>query len=111
LNQWSFEGSWIDNHQSARSLAPGAVIAFRFHSRDLHLVLGSATGKSVRFRVTLDGRAPGRDAGVDSAADGTGSIGGERLYQLIRQSGPIRDRNFTITFLDPGAEAFSFTFG
>ncbi|HEY7005628.1 MAG TPA: cytochrome c biogenesis protein DipZ [Sphingomicrobium sp.] len=111
LNQWSFEGSWVDNRQSARSLAPGAKISFRFHARDLHLVLGSASGKPVRFRVTIDGQAPGGDAGMDSKADGSGVVTGQRLYQLIRQKGPVRDRNFTITFLDPGVEAFSFTFG
>jgi cytochrome c biogenesis protein CcdA/thiol-disulfide isomerase/thioredoxin len=111
LNAWSLEGSWIDNRQSARSLAPGAKVSFRFHARDLHLVLGSADGKPVRFRVTLDGQAPGGDAGVDAKADGSGIVTGQRLYQLIRQKGAVRDRTFTITFLDPGVEAFSFTFG
>ena len=111
LNQWSFKGRWMDMRQSARALAPGAAIAFRFHARDLHLVLGSATGKPVRFRITLDGQAPGSDAGVDAKADGTGVVTGQRLYQLVRQKGAVRDRTFTITFLDPGVEAFSFTFG
>ena len=111
LNDWSFEGRWVDNRQSARSLAPGAKISFRFHARDLHLVLGPATGKPVRFRVTLDGQPPQGDTGVDAKPDGSGIVTGQRLYQLIRQKGPIRDRTFTIEFLDPGAEAFSFTFG
>jgi cytochrome c biogenesis protein CcdA/thiol-disulfide isomerase/thioredoxin len=111
LNQWSFEGRWIDLRQSARSLAPGAAITFRFHARDLHLVLGSAGGKPVRFRITLDGQAPGSDAGVDAKPDGTGAVTGQRLYQLVRQKGAVRDRTFTVRFLDPGAEAFSFTFG
>jgi cytochrome c biogenesis protein CcdA/thiol-disulfide isomerase/thioredoxin len=111
LNQWSLEGPWIDGRQSARSLAAGARISFRFHARDLHLVLGSATGNPVRFRVTLDGKAPGGDAGVDVKGDGSGTVTGQRLYQLVRQKGPIRDRTFTITFVDPGVEAFSFTFG
>jgi cytochrome c biogenesis protein CcdA/thiol-disulfide isomerase/thioredoxin len=111
LNDWALSGEWVDNRQSARSLAPGAAISFRFHARDLHLVLGSATGKPVRFRVTLDGNAPGADAGVDAKADGTGVVTGQRLYQLVRQKGSVRDRTFTITFLDPGVEAFSFTFG
>jgi cytochrome c biogenesis protein CcdA len=111
LNQWSFEGGWIDMRQSARSLAPDAAIAFRFHARDLHLVLGSATGRPVRFRITLDGQAPGDDAGVDAKPDGTGVVTGQRLYQLVRQKGAVRDRTFTIRFLDPGVEAFSFTFG
>ena len=111
LNDWSLDGRWIDSRQSARSLAPGASIAFRFHARDLHLVLGSASGKPVRFRVTLDGEAPGRDSGVDVKPDGTGVVTGQRLYQLVRQKDDVRDRTFTINFLDPGVEAFSFTFG
>jgi cytochrome c biogenesis protein CcdA/thiol-disulfide isomerase/thioredoxin len=111
LNQWSLGGSWIDRRQSARSLAPSARISFRFHARDLHLVLGSATGKPVRFRVSLDGQAPGEDAGIDAKGDGSGVVTEQRLYQLVRQQGPVRDRTFTITFLDPDAEAFSFTFG
>jgi cytochrome c biogenesis protein CcdA/thiol-disulfide isomerase/thioredoxin len=111
LNDWALSGAWVDNRQSARSLAPGAAISFRFHARDLHLVLGSATGKPVRFRVTVDGNAPAADAGVDAKADGSGVVTDQRLYQLIRQKGPVRDRNFTITFLDTGVEAFSFTFG
>jgi cytochrome c biogenesis protein CcdA/thiol-disulfide isomerase/thioredoxin len=111
LNDWSLEGQWLDNRQSARSLAPSAKLSFRFHARDLHLVLGSASGKPVRFKVTLDGKAPGGDAGVDVKADGSGVVTGQRLYQLLRQKGDVRDRTFTITFLDPGVEAFSFTFG
>jgi cytochrome c biogenesis protein CcdA/thiol-disulfide isomerase/thioredoxin len=111
LNDWSLEGDWIDGRQSARSLASGAKISFRFHARDLHLVLGSASGQPVRYRVTLDGHPPGRDAGVDTNAIGTGVVTGQRLYQLVRQNGPVRDRSFTIEFLDPGVEAFSFTFG
>ena len=111
LNQWSFEGQWIDQRQSARSVAAGAKISFRFHARDLHLVLGSASGKPIRYRVTIDGQAPGRDAGVDTNAQGEGIVTGQRLYQLIRQKGAVADRTFTIEFLDPGVEAFSFTFG
>jgi thiol-disulfide isomerase/thioredoxin len=111
LNDWSLEGPWLDSRQSARSLGPGAKISFRFHARDLHLVLGSGTGKPVRFRVTLDGHAPGTDAGVDASANGMGSVKEQRLYQLVRQKGPVRDRTFTIEFLDPGVDAFSFTFG
>ena len=111
LNEWDFQGRWNDQRQSARSLAAGARIDFRFHSRDLHLVLGSARGKPVRFRVLLDGEPVGADAGMDAGADGTGQVTGQRLYQLVRQKGPVRDRTFTIEFLDPGVEAFSFTFG
>jgi cytochrome c biogenesis protein CcdA/thiol-disulfide isomerase/thioredoxin len=111
LNDWALEGRWVDGRQSARSLAPGATIRFRFHARDLHLVLGPATGKPVRFKLTVDGKAPGGHAGIDIAADGSGVVTEQRLYQLVRQKGPVRDRDFAITFLDPGAEAFSFTFG
>ena len=111
LNQWDLQGRWIDQRQSARSLGAGAKIDFRFRARDLHLVLGSATGKPVRFRVLIDGEAPGADAGVDVRADGTGEVTGQRLYQLVRTKGPIRERTFTIEFLDAGVDAFSFTFG
>jgi cytochrome c biogenesis protein CcdA/thiol-disulfide isomerase/thioredoxin len=111
LNDWALHGRWLDSKQSARSLSLGAKIAFRFHARDLHLVLGSASGRPVRFRVTLDRRAPGADAGIDVAADGAGIVRDQRLYQLIRQKGAVRDRTFTIEFLDPGVEAFAFTFG
>ena len=111
LNQWTLEGEWTDARQSARSLSPGAKIHFRFHARDLHLVLGSPGGRPVRFRVTIDGQAPGQDSGVDIAAEGAGRVTEERLYQLIRQKGPVRERTFTIEFLDPGVEAFAFTFG
>jgi cytochrome c biogenesis protein CcdA/thiol-disulfide isomerase/thioredoxin len=111
LNQWTLEGSWLDKRQSAVSRVAGAKIQFRFHARDLHLVLGSTNGKPVRYRVTLDGQAPGADAGIDAKADGSGVVTNQRLYQLIRQKGAVRDRTFTVEFLDPGVEAFSFTFG
>ena len=111
LNQWSLEGQWIDGEKSARSLSAGAKVHFRFHARDLHLVLASATGRPVRFRVTLDGQTPGKDRGVDIAEDGSGRVTEERLYQLVRQKGAVRERSFTIEFLEPGAEAFAFTFG
>jgi cytochrome c biogenesis protein CcdA/thiol-disulfide isomerase/thioredoxin len=111
LNAWGLEGRWYDSAQNARSLSPGAKIHFRFHARDLHLVLGPGSGKPVRFRVLLDGKTPGADAGVDVAANGTGAVKEQRLYQLVRQKGAVRDRTFTIEFLDPGVEAFAFTFG
>ena len=111
LNDWAFDGGWIVGKQSSRSTGPGAKISYRFHARDLHLVLGSPNGQPLRFKVTLDGQAPGADAGGDVAPDGTGRVAGERLYQLVRQKGDVRDRNFTIEFLDPRAEAFAFTFG
>ena len=90
----------------------GGAIAFKFHARDLHLVLGpGADGKPVRFRVTIDGAAPGDDHGADIDAAGEGTVAGERLYQLVRQSGAPRDRLFRIEFLDPGVRAYAFTFG
>lgn len=85
---------------------------FRFHARDLHLVLGpTKDGKPIRFRVTLDGTPPGDDRGVDVDSNGNGTVQEHRLYQLIRQKGPVEDRTFTIEFLDPGVQAFAFTFG
>ncbi|MEA3004462.1 MAG: hypothetical protein QOH81_3250 [Sphingomonadales bacterium] len=111
LNQWSLAGRWAVGPQVAVAEGPGGRIAFRFHARDLHLVLGSASGKPIRFRVMLDGRAPGAAAGTDVNAAGEGQVTAHRLYQLIRQSGTIADRNFEIEFLDPGAQAFAFTFG
>jgi hypothetical protein len=92
-------------------LQPGGKIAYQFRARDLHLVLGSASGRPVRFRVLIDGKAPGNDRGMDIDAAGNGQVTGQRLYQLVRQQDPNRERLFTITFLDPGAEAYAFTFG
>ena len=111
FNEWSLQGRWIDGRQSARSLEAGTKISYRFQARDLHLVLGSASGKPVRFRVTLDGKEPGADAGVDTTANGAGVVTEQRLYQLVRQKGAARERTFTIEFVDPGVEAFAFTFG
>jgi cytochrome c biogenesis protein CcdA/thiol-disulfide isomerase/thioredoxin len=112
LNQWALAGRWTDQGQTAvLDSAPGRIV-FRFHARDLHLVLGpTAQGKQVRFRVTIDGRAPGEDHGVDTDDRGDGTVTEHRLYQLIRQKGPIQDHTFAIEFLDPGAQAFAFTFG
>ncbi|MBA3511222.1 cytochrome c biogenesis protein CcdA [Sphingomonas sp.] len=111
LNDWALEGGWTVGEKSARSGTAGAKIHYRFHARDLHLVLASPGGRPVRFRVTLDGKAPGADSGGDVAADGIGTFERERLYQLIRQKGEVGERTFTIEFLDPGVEAFAFTFG
>ncbi len=111
-NQWALAGQWTVGPEDAVLDAPGGRITFRFHARDLHLVLGSAkAGMPVRFRVTLDGQAPGADRGMDIDAGGHGVVGEQRLYQLIRQSGDVSDRTFTIEFLDAGAQAFAFTFG
>jgi thiol-disulfide isomerase/thioredoxin len=112
LNHWGLVGSWNVNAESAvlRS-APGKVV-FRFHSRDLHLVMApTKDGKPVRFRVKLDAAAPGKDSGIDIAPDGTGVVREPRLYQLIRQKGAVVDRTFEIEFLDSGAQALDFTFG
>jgi cytochrome c biogenesis protein CcdA/thiol-disulfide isomerase/thioredoxin len=109
-NQWGLTGTWtIGDEQVVLNKAPGKIV-FRFHARDLHLVLG-ATGKPVRFHVTLDGKEAGAMHGADTDAQGNGTVTQQRLYQLIRQSGAIADHTFEIEFLDPGVEAFSFTFG
>jgi cytochrome c biogenesis protein CcdA/thiol-disulfide isomerase/thioredoxin len=111
LNQWSLAGNWTVQRQNSRSNNPGGKIAFRSHARDLHLVLGSSTARPVRFRITIDGQAPGRAAGMDVDATGNGTVTNQRLYQLVRQQGAIGERLFEIEFLDPGVEAFAFTFG
>jgi len=112
LNQWGLGGSWNVGAESAvLQGAPGKIV-FRFHSRDLHLVLGpAADGKPVRFKVKLDDAAPGNDHGTDTAPDGSGQVQWIRLYQLVRQKGEVKDRTFEIDFLDPGVRAFVFTFG
>jgi thiol-disulfide isomerase/thioredoxin len=112
LNHWGLGGSWNVNAESAVPQAPSGRIVFRFHSRDLHLVMApTKDGKPVRFKVTLDGVVPGADCGTDSTRDGTGEVREPRLYQLIRQKGPVKDRTFEIEFLDPGVQALDFTFG
>jgi cytochrome c biogenesis protein CcdA/thiol-disulfide isomerase/thioredoxin len=109
LNEWGLAGDWIIHGEDAALDKPGGAILYRFHARDLHLVLGS--DEKVRFRVTIDGAPPGASHGADIDADGDGVVSGQRLYQLIRQSGPIADHLFEIEFLDAGVEAYSFTFG
>ena len=111
LNNWSLDGRWRVEPERAVSVGPGGQISYRFHARDLHLVLGSETGRPVRFRVRIDGKAPGADHGMDIDANGHGTVSGQRLYQLVRQSRGASERLFTIEFLDPGAEAYAFTFG
>jgi thiol-disulfide isomerase/thioredoxin len=112
LNHWGLSGSWNVNAESAVLQSTPGKIVFRFHSRDLHFVLAPAKdAKPVRFVVRLDGAAPGENCGVDIAPDGSGEIREPRLYQLIRQKGPIVDRTFEIEFLDPGVQALDFTFG
>jgi cytochrome c biogenesis protein CcdA/thiol-disulfide isomerase/thioredoxin len=112
LNHWTYDDVWTVGAEYAVSGVPEAGIVYRFHARDLHLVLGPGPGgKPVRFRVRLDDKAPGADAGADAAADGTGLVTTQRLYQLVRQKGPVKDRTFWIEFLDPGVQAYAFTFG
>jgi hypothetical protein len=111
LNDWGLAGQWKVEPQRAVLQRPGGQIAFQFRARDLHLVLGSATGKPVRFRVLLDGRAPSADHGTDVDAAGVGQVTGQRLYQLVRQKSGADERLFTIIFLDAGVEAYAFTFG
>jgi len=111
LGQWAYAGRWDVNYQRGRLAGPAGTLSIRFKARDLHLVLGSADGRPVRFQVTLDGKAPGADRGIDIDPAGNGRIAGHRLYQLVRQRGGAKERIFTITFLDPGAEAYAFTFG
>jgi thiol-disulfide isomerase/thioredoxin len=112
LNHWALAGDWmIKQHATVLSKANGRI-AYRFHARDLHLVMGPATSaKPVRFRVLIDGQPPGPAHGTDIDAQGNGTVGEQRLYQLIRQPAPIAERLFEIEFLDPGVEAFAFTFG
>ena len=112
LNDWGLSGDWTVGGQSASLNKTDGAISFRFHARDLHLVLGpSADGKPVRFRVTIDGAAPGESHGADTNAAGEGMVTDHRLYQLVRQSGPIMDHTFSIQFLDPDVQAYAFTFG
>jgi cytochrome c biogenesis protein CcdA/thiol-disulfide isomerase/thioredoxin len=112
LNEWALGGDWTVGEESAAANTAQTRIAFHFQARDLHLVLGPGPGgKPVRFRVRLDGAAPGADHGTDVDADGNGTVSEQRLYQLIRQSGEVRDRTFEIEFLDPGVVGYAFTFG
>jgi len=112
VNEWGLAGNWsVGGEEAALVAAPGRVV-FRFHARDLHLVLGPGKdGKPVRFRVRIDGAAPGEDHGGDTDEQGTGIVKEHRLYQLIRQKAKVEDRTFEIEFLDPGVQAFAFTFG
>jgi cytochrome c biogenesis protein CcdA/thiol-disulfide isomerase/thioredoxin len=111
LNQWALAGTWaVDPEKAVLRAAPGKI-EFRFLARDLHLVLGPNGGKPVRFRVLLDGAAPAASHGADTDAGGQGTVTEQRLYQLIRQSGDVREHVFSIEFLDPGVQAYSFTFG
>ncbi|WP_373322203.1 thioredoxin family protein [Paraburkholderia adhaesiva] len=112
LNEWSFAGNWTVGAERASLNRAGGGIVYRFSARDLHLVLGPGAGRSpVRFQVTVDGSAPGANHGTDTDANGKGVVTETRLYQLVRQSGPVKEHTFEIRFLDPGVDAFAFTFG
>jgi thiol-disulfide isomerase/thioredoxin len=112
LNHWALSGDWTVEQQATVLNKANGRIAYRFHARDLHLVMGPAAhGTSVRFRVLIDGQPPGAAHGIDVDDQGNGTATEQRLYQLIRQPKPIADRQFEIEFLDSGVEAFVFTFG
>ena len=112
LNQWSFVGEWTMGKQATALNKASGQIVYRFHARDVHLVMGPPRAASpVRFRVTIDGQPPGAAHGLDVDESGSGTASEQRLYQLIRQPKPIVDRTLAIEFLDAGIEAFSFTFG
>jgi thiol-disulfide isomerase/thioredoxin len=112
LNHWALSGDWTVQKQAIVLNKVNGRIAYRFHARDLHLVMGPAVpGTSVRFRVLIDGQPPGAAHGIDVDDQGNGRVTEQRLYQLIRQPKPIAERQFEIEFLDSGVEAFAFTFG
>ena len=112
LNQWALVGEWTMGRQATVLASPNGRIVYRFHARDLHLVMGPPPqGMPVRFRVSIDGQPPGPAHGLDVDAGGNGTVAEPRLYQLIRQPKPIVDRQFEIEFLDPGVETLAFTFG
>ena len=112
INHWAMDGDWTVGNQATTLNVPNGRLVYRFHARDLHLVMGPAVrGTPVRFRVLIDGQPPGAAHGDDIDAQGNGTVTMQRLYQLIRQTAPIVDRQFEIEFLDPGAQTFVFTFG
>ena len=111
LNHWALVGEWTVGREQVVLEGAGGSIAFRFHARDAHLVLSPGARGPIPFRVLLDGEAPGPSAGVDVDEDGNGVLRDGRLYQLLREREEVRERTLQITFLEPGAEAYSFTFG
>lgn len=112
LNDWALAGEWtVADEPAMLNKAPGRIV-YRFHARDVHLVMGPRRqDMPVRFRVSMDGQRPGPAHGVDVDDNGSGTVAEQRLYQLIRQPGPVVDRTLEIEFLDAGVEAFAFTFG
>ena len=112
LNHWALSGDWTMEKQSIVLNNVNGRIAYRFHARDLHLVMGPVSrATSVRFRIRIDGQPPGSAHGIDIDDQGNGTVTEQRMYQLVRQQNPISDRQFEIEFLDSGVEAFAFTFG
>ena len=112
LNHWALSGDWTVQAQATVLNQAGGRISYRFQARDLHLVMApAAPGTAVRFRVLIDGQPPGAAHGADVDDQGNGTVTQPRLYQLIRQPGPITEHTFEITFLDPGVQAYAFTFG
>ena len=112
LNRWALTGEWTVANQATALNRAGGRIVCRFHARDVHMVMGPPRQESaIRFRVSMDGQPPGPAGGLDVDDSGSGTVREQRLYQLIRQSGPIVDRTFEIEFLDAGVEGFAFTFG
>jgi len=112
LNQWTLSGDWTSRRDAVALTKPNGRIALRFHARDVNLVMGPATrGTAVRFRVLIDGKPAGAAHGTDVDDQGSGTVTEQRLFQLIRQPGPISERTLEIEFLDRGIEAFAFTFG
>ena len=111
LNHWAFTGEWTVGPESVALDQAGGSIFYRFHARDAHIVLSPGSGEPIPFRVLLDGEAPGPSHGVDIDEDGNGVLLEARMYQLVRQHDAVRDQTLQITFLEPGAEAYSFTFG
>jgi thiol-disulfide isomerase/thioredoxin len=112
LNEWALSGDWTVKNEAVALNKPNGSIAYRFQARDLHLVMGPAAPETpVQFRVLIDGQSPGAAHGIDVDEQGYGTVREQRLYQLIRQSKPVMDRQFEIEFLGPGVEAFAFTFG
>jgi thiol-disulfide isomerase/thioredoxin len=111
LNEWALVGDWKTGPENVSLEQAGGSIAFRFHARDAHLVLTPGAHEPIPFRVLLDGDAPGASHGVDLDEDGNGLLRDGRLYQLVRQHDGVRERTLEIMFLEPGAEAYAFTFG
>ena len=111
LNQWALAGQWTIGPENLVLDQAGGSIALRFHARDAHLVLSTRAGEPIPFRVLLDGEPPGHSHGVDVDEDGTAVLRDGRMYQLVREHGNVHEQTLEITFLEPGAEAYSFTFG